>query len=190
MKADVNRIGAPSKRNSRWKPTLVAPRGPRTDRRVAERKVPRENSGNSTESSGTKTGELSHALAPAQKARRSANFMTRGLPAREVILPAELLLKLLLGWPNCTVLVRLNTSQRNCMASDSRMGKSRIRAKSKTLVCGPRSALRPTSPRKPGSATGRHQSSGLQRRARTVLGNVIPTIQVPNDRRLSNTVGE
>ena len=65
MKADVNRIGAPSKRNSRWKPTLVAPRGPRTDRRVAERKVPRENSGNSTESSGTKTSELSPALVSA-----------------------------------------------------------------------------------------------------------------------------
>ena len=41
--------------------------------------------------------------------------MTRGLPAREVILPAGLLLKLLRGWPNCTVLVRLNTSQRNGM---------------------------------------------------------------------------
>ena len=64
MKADVNRIGAPSKRNSRWKPTLVGPRGRRTDRRVAERKLPRENSGNSTESSGTKIVPIRFGVAP------------------------------------------------------------------------------------------------------------------------------
>src|SRR5262249_18766797 len=48
------------------------------------------------------------------------------------------------------VLVRLNTSQRNCSPTDSWIGKSRIKAKSKTFVCGPRSVLRPTLPRNPG----------------------------------------
>src|SRR5215471_12319933 len=78
--------------------------------------------------------------------------MTRGSPDRLVILPAALLLKLLLGWPNSGVLVTLKTSQRNSRLTRS-MGNSRSRAASKTLVRGPIMVLRPLLPKVPAAGS-------------------------------------
>src|SRR5262247_3611684 len=81
-----------------------------------------------------------------QNDSRSANCISRGSPASELILPTEPLLRLEVGCPNSAWLNRLNTSQRNCRFALSRTGTSLSKAKSNTLVLGPRSVLRPKSP--------------------------------------------
>ena len=62
--------------------------------------------------------------------------MIGGSPARVVIEPIAPLLKSEFGLPNCTVLDRLKTSQRNSRLARSVMRKSRWIAKSNSLVRG------------------------------------------------------
>ena len=72
--------------------------------------------------------------------------MMRGSPAIEVMVPTLLEVSDALGCANRVEFVRLKTSQRNCSFVRSVMPKSRVSPKSKTLVCGPRSVLRPLLP--------------------------------------------
>jgi len=90
-------------------------------------------------------------FARTQNANRRANCITRGSPARLVMLPAAALLKFIFGRLRILVFVRLNISQRNWRLVASAILKSYRIHRPKTFVLRPRRILRPALPNWPGA---------------------------------------